>query len=185
MSGLEDQTLADLLEDVAAARPAPGGGSSAALACALAAALVEMAAGIASASDLGDRARELRPRALDLAERELASYEPVLEARRLARDDRSHEERIAAALVAASEAPTAIAETAADVSELALEVAGLARASVRGDALTGALLAEAAAAAAASLVEINLADRPGDALNRARAARERARAAREAVLRQA
>ena len=47
--------------------------------------------------------------------------------------------------------------------------------SVRGDALTGAVLAEAAAAAAASLVEINLAGRTSEAaVDRARDARRRA-----------
>jgi formiminotetrahydrofolate cyclodeaminase len=191
VSGLGDQTLAELLEGVAAAQPAPGGGSSAALACALAAALVEMAAGVVAARrggaepltpDAGDRARVLRARAIELAERELGSYEPVLEARRLPRDDPARGERIAAALAAASESPASIAETAAEVSELALHVAGPAGPSVRGDALTGCLLAEAAAAAAASLVEINLPDRPGGALTRAREARDRARSAREAAV---
>ena len=53
----------------------------------------------------------------------------------------------------------------------------------RGDALTGAVLAEAAATAAASLVEINLAGRPGDsALDRAREARRKAGEARAEAL---
>ena len=44
MSALADRSLGQLLEQVAAESPSPGGGSSCALTCALAAGLVEMAA---------------------------------------------------------------------------------------------------------------------------------------------
>jgi formiminotetrahydrofolate cyclodeaminase len=44
MDALADRSLGQLLEQVAAESPSPGGGSSCALACALAAGLVEMAA---------------------------------------------------------------------------------------------------------------------------------------------
>jgi formiminotetrahydrofolate cyclodeaminase len=107
----------------------------------------------------------------------------VLEARGLPAEDPERTARLEAALLSASEAPLAVAEAAAETCELAGEVASVSGPSVGGDALTGGLLAEAAAAAAASLVEINLGDRPGEpTLERARAARERARAAREAML---
>jgi formiminotetrahydrofolate cyclodeaminase len=53
---------------------------------------------------------------------------------------------------------------------------------VRGDALAGVLIAEAATAAAASLVEINLAGRDDADLARARDARRRAQEAREDAL---
>jgi formiminotetrahydrofolate cyclodeaminase len=151
MAALAEQRLADLLDAVAAATPAPGGGSSAAIACALAAALVEMAAGIGG----GDaaRARALRARALELAEAELTSYAPVLEARRLPADDPARPQRIAAALEQASATPREIAAVAAEVVELARAVE--ARADVRADAETGRLLAEAAGAAASLLVETN------------------------------
>ena len=49
---------------------------------------------------------------------------------------------------------------AAEVAELGARVAGSASAAVRGDALTGVMLAEAAAAAAARLVEINVGSGP-------------------------
>ena len=78
MAALAKQPLADLLDAVAAPTPAPGGGSSAGIACALAAALVEMAAGIGDAVGTdAARARALRARALELAEQELSSYAPV------------------------------------------------------------------------------------------------------------
>jgi formiminotetrahydrofolate cyclodeaminase len=151
MADLAQQRLADLLDAVAAPTPAPGGGSSAAIVCALAAALVEMAAGIGE----GDarRARALRARALELAEAELSSYEPVLEAQRLPAGDPERQPRIAAALEAASAPPREIAAIAAEVVALARSVE--AGAAVRADAETGRLLAEAAGAAATLLVEAN------------------------------
>jgi methenyltetrahydrofolate cyclohydrolase len=186
VAGLVEQPLGRFLEEVAAAKPAPGGGTSAGFACALAAALVEMAARLARASiseDGPERARDLRGRALELAERELTSYEAVLAALRLPADDPDRGQRVEAALTEASGPPLAIAEAAAETAVLAIEVARASTPSVRGDALTGAVLAEAAAAAAASLVEINLAGRAGEALlDRARKARRRAGEARAEAL---
>jgi formiminotetrahydrofolate cyclodeaminase len=164
MDELSKQPLEEFLASVADATPAPGGGSSAAVTAALAAALVEMAARLASSDGAADQARALRARALRLAHEELSSYAPVLEAR----DERERE----LALAAASEPPAQIAETAAEVAELGVEVASSASAAVRGDALTGVTLAEAAASAAFRLVEINLG--AGPVLERARQAELRA-----------
>jgi formiminotetrahydrofolate cyclodeaminase len=156
--------LANFIESVAEPTPAPGGGSSSAVVTAIAAALVEMSAGIAGRSDAASAAAGLRHRALVLAEEELSSYAPVLEAR-------TPSER-SAALAAASEPPARIAETAAEVAELGVEVAEAASVAVRGDALTGVVLAEAAASAAFRLVEINVGS--GPVFERARAAELRA-----------
>jgi methenyltetrahydrofolate cyclohydrolase len=169
MEELSKQTLEAFLDSVAASTPAPGGGSSAAVAAALAAALVEMAARIGSAgggprSGAAEQAGALRARALRLAQEELTSYAPVLEAR----DE--HERELA--LAAACEPPAQIAETAADVAELGVEVAESSSSAVRGDALTGVVLAEAAASAAFRLVEINVGR--GPVLERARRAALRA-----------
>jgi formiminotetrahydrofolate cyclodeaminase len=183
MTNLAARPLAQVLDEVAAATPAPGGGASAACTCALAAALVQMAAGIGgTAPDVVDRARALRARALELAEADLSAYAPVLVARRLARDDPQRGARIESALTEASSGPTEIAEAAAETAELATQIAHASNPAVRGDAVTGAVLAEAAAAAAATLVEINLHGRDGDAvLERARGARRRAHDARAAA----
>jgi len=176
MDELSKQPLDEFLASVADATPAPGGGSSAAVAAALAAALVEMAAEFPSSrggdapgsgapsSRAADQARTLRARALRLAQEEMSSYAPVLEAR----DE--HERELA--LAAASEPPAQIAETAAEVAELGVEVAVSASAAVRGDALTGVTLAEAAASAAFRLVGINVSS--GPVLERARQAELRA-----------
>ena len=122
-----------------------------------------MAARIGSAgggapSSAAEQASTLRAGALRLAQEELTSYAPVLEAAT------PHERELA--LAAACEPPAQIAETAAEVAELGVEVAESASEAVRGDALTGVLLAEAAASAAFRLVEINVG--AGPVLERAR-----------------
>jgi formiminotetrahydrofolate cyclodeaminase len=164
MEELNKLPMEAFLAAVADATPAPGGGSSAAVTAALAAALVEMSAGLARSDAALERAGALRARALRLAEEEMSSYAPVLEAR----DE--HERELA--LATASEPPAQIAETAAEVAVLGVEVAGSSSPSVRGDALTGVVLAEAAASAAFRLVEINVGS--GPVFERAREAELRA-----------
>jgi methenyltetrahydrofolate cyclohydrolase len=191
MDRFGEQPLTSFLEQVAAPTPAPGGGSASAAACALGAALVEMVARIelnrADAAvrprpELPERLAALRALALELAERELESYGPVLAVLRLPRDDPDRAGRLDVALTQASEAPLAIAEAASEVAEIGAELAAAADPAVGGDALAGVLIAEAAAAAAAGLVEINLEARPeADELARARDARARAASAREAA----
>lgn len=151
--------VTELLERVAARTPAPGGGSSAALACALAAALVEMAAGFESGADAGDRgaaAARLRARALELADQDLTSYQPVLEALRRPAEDAERPARLAVALGAAAAVPFGITQAAAEVASLARGGTDAAGRHLLGDSATAAVLAAAACRAAALLVELNL-----------------------------
>jgi len=157
MPPIADRPLAALLADIAAATPAPGGGSTAAVACALAAALVEMSAGPPH-----ERAAALQARALELADEDLSSFAPVLAAQRLPAGDESRPERLRAALSAASETPLAVAAVGCEVAELAAEIARGGRRSLEGDAAAAVFLAEAATRAAARLVELNLARAPDD-----------------------
>jgi len=175
-------SLAVLLDDIAARTPAPGGGTTAALACALAAALAEMAARFAEDGSVA-RAGELRAAALDLAERELTTYAPVLEAARLPRDDPQRAARLAAALAAAADPPLALCRVAAATAELAAEAVRGGTPALEGDATTAVLLAEAACRSAARLAELNLAATPADPrLTELAALTARAAAARAAVL---
>jgi formiminotetrahydrofolate cyclodeaminase len=181
---VRDWSVSELLDAVAARTAAPGGGSAAACACALAAGLVEMAGQFAPAElgPTGARAAELRERSLGLAKAELSSYEPVLEALRLPRQDPERESRLRVARSGAAETPLALAGVAAEVSELAARAAGRGSRHLAGDVITAALLAEAACRAAAGLVDINLAEEPADPrrteaaelARRARLAREKA-----------
>ena len=154
MSALADRSLGQLLEQVAAESPSPGGGSSCALACALAAGLVEMAASFTLAraeyaerhermATLRERAGELRAQALELAERELTVYGAVLDTLRLPEDAPGRAERLEAALSDAADSPLAVARAAAEVAGLAAEVARTGNRHLRGDAISGAVLAEA------------------------------------------
>ena len=163
MAELADLSLRDLLERVATPEPGPSAGACAAWTCALAAALVELAAEVTlrhgtdtgRPQEIANTARALRERALELGERDVALYAAVLERRRAGESD-------AAELDEASEPPLAIAEISVEVAELAREAARDGAVALRGDALAAARLADAAAGAAARLVEINLAASPDD-----------------------
>ena len=162
---LADHPFNELLDSLAAETPSPGGGTGAAWACALAATLVEMSAAFTRhdrLTQVTDRARELRAAALELAERDLEAYAPVLEALRLATGESQRDDQLADALSAAAEPPLAIAETASEVASLAAVLARTGNPNLRGDAITGATLAEAACRASVSLVRINLAAHTDD-----------------------
>ena len=160
--------------------PGPAGGSAAAIATTMAAGLVRLvshdwdeAPGIAAqAAALGDRS-------LLLADEDHVAYAHAIE--QLHAPDR--DASLGRALVRAAEVPLRISETAADVAALAALAAQEGADTVRGDAWAAATLAEAASAAAARLVHVNLATRPDDALSmRADAAAKAAATAREAAL---
>jgi formiminotetrahydrofolate cyclodeaminase len=151
-------SIAGFLDQLAARTPAPGGGSVASITCAMAAGLVEMAAAFEGSGALdvvGARAHELRGRAAALAAADGRAYAGVLEALRMpAGLDRT--QRLDAAVAGAIECPMAILEIAAEVATLAADVAARGNRNLEGDAITGAVLAEASARAAATLAQLNV-----------------------------
>ena len=191
---LAELSLGELLERLGAATPAPGGGSAAALACALAAGLVEMAAGFGARAGASDgqrqvlerarrRGRELRARSLELAEQELDSYAPVLAALRLVADDPERPRRLARALSEASRVPLEVAAVGAELAGLAAEAVSAGSRNLEADAVTAAVLAEAGCRSAAGLVQANLgADRSNRRLLRAAEYAREAAAARDQAL---
>lgn len=112
--------------------------------------------------DVVAEAGALRAQLLELGERELGAYEPVLEAFRLDAGDPDREARLRKALSDAADSPLAVARAAAAAASLAAELAVTGNAHLTGDAITGTLLAEAACMSAARLVQINLARVPSD-----------------------
>lgn len=179
MAPSAERPFRELLEALAERSPAPGGGSAAAWAGALAAALLEMTATFAGLEEVVARASMLRAGLLAAGEAELVSYSPVLAAARLDPSDPSRRSRLDQALSDACKAPLAIAEAAAEVAERSADVAARATRELRGDAIAGVLLGQAAAESAARLVEINLRDQDDDSrLARAGEMRDRAHAAR-------
>jgi methenyltetrahydrofolate cyclohydrolase len=146
---------------VASREPAPGGGAAAAIAVALAAALSSMAARfstdrLADAAELANRAESLMEGVAPLARADAVAYGRVLAAYCIPGDDPdARRERIREALSDAADVPLAIAETGAELAEVAARLAREGNPNLEGDAVAAALLAEAGVRAAAVLVEIN------------------------------
>jgi formiminotetrahydrofolate cyclodeaminase len=151
--------LGELLEEVSSAEPMPGAGYCAAIALEMAAGLVAMAAR-ASRADWGEgrgaaaQATTLRERIAPLAERNVDAYREAVGL--LGGGGSAGDESLRDALARAAGVPLEIAEVAVDVAALAAVVAERGDQAMRADAVSAALLAEAAARAAATLVEVNL-----------------------------
>lgn len=165
-ASLLELRVRELLDAVPARTPAPGGGSVAAIAAALAAGLTTMAARFAPEEwphrgELVERAEELRALIEPLADEDAAAYGAFLHERNDATLDR---------IVAI---PAELVEYAAELSVLAALVAVDGNPSVHGDAAVGADLAAAVARIGARLVAVNA--RQGDPrVARARALAEEA-----------
>jgi formiminotetrahydrofolate cyclodeaminase len=158
-----NRNLEQLLGDIAARTPEPGGGSVAAIATAMAAGLAAMSARFST--DDWDEARgaiaqaeSLRERSLPLAQADAEAYaEAIALLRRPKGDDPEERDRaLGEALSRAAAVPLEIAGAAADVALLSAEIAERGNPNLRGDAAAAAILAEAAARMAANLVVINL-----------------------------
>ncbi len=147
-----DQPVRGFLDQLAARTPTPGGGGAAAVTGAMAAGLVAMAARFSArqlpeAGDLADEADRLRYMASQLADMDARAYTAVLATRGPERKE---------ALLGAAMIPLEITAIGARVAGLAVRVAEAGNLNLRGDAVTGAVLAAASARSAASLVDINV-----------------------------
>src|SRR5215218_2235902 len=155
-----DLPLRAFLDLVASGEPAPGGGSVAAVAVALAAGLSGMAARLsagqlADADELADRADAARQRVAPLARMDAQSYARVLYAYRVP-DSETRSERVSDALSGAADVPLAVAEIGNEVAGIAARLVEESNPSLKGDAIAALLLPEAGVRAATVLVEINL-----------------------------
>ncbi|HEX5437405.1 MAG TPA: glutamate formimidoyltransferase [Gemmatimonadaceae bacterium] len=166
------QGLNEFVDAVASAEPTPGGGSVVAHAGALAAALVQMVAGLtagrkkyaavdAEFREIGQRAGALRQRLGQLVSLDAQSYAAVSAAYKLPKEPADAASRrdaaITAALIGASEVPLETARACADVAALAARTAQGGNVNAVSDAGVAALLAEAACRGAAYNVKINAA----------------------------
>lgn len=166
-----DLPIGAFIEQLASDAPAPGGGSAAALAGAMGAALVQMVVALTTgrpaAADHEDDLRELglaaagfQSELLQLVEIDAAAYASVVAARRLPREtDRERELRrmqIDAAVREATRAPLTIAERANEVLRLAERLAPIGSRNAVSDAGVAGLLAAAALRGGALNVRINL-----------------------------
>jgi len=179
--------LREFLDAVASEDPTPAGGSAAALSVTISAALSAMVARASGDWDQAGavvaQAERLRKRTAPLAQRDAEAYGEALVAMRS--PDRAEpalrDAAVGAAMERAAELPLLIVEAGADAASLAELVADRGAQDRRGDAIAAALLAEAGARAAATLVAVNLTMKPDD--DRVTQARELARVASEAAAR--
>ncbi|MEO5590080.1 MAG: glutamate formimidoyltransferase [Gemmatimonadaceae bacterium] len=195
----------DFLTAVAASDPVPGGGSVAAYAGALAAALTQMVAALTigrkkyvnvegEMTVVVASAEQLTQSLAELVDRDARAYSAVSRAYKMAKgseeEQRLRSMAVTAALLGAAEVPLETARLCVEVAELAATVAAKGNSNAVTDAGVAALLASAACRAASFNVRINVAsldDRSlGAALEReaeelARTAEARAAAACELV----
>jgi len=153
-----DLPLGEFLDRVASDSPAPGGGSVAAIAVALAAGLAGMAARLSTgqlsdAPELADQADASRRRVAPLARADAESYGRVLDAYR---DPEDRTARVRDALSGAADVPLAVAEAGNEVVGIASRLVEEGNPNLKGDAMAAVLLASAGVRAAAKLVQINL-----------------------------
>ncbi|MCA0376882.1 MAG: glutamate formimidoyltransferase [Gemmatimonadetes bacterium] len=176
---------------VAAPEPTPGGGSVAALAGSLGAALAQMVAGLTvgkkkyaavedAMKDGALRASALRRQLAGLVQRDADAYERVRAGYTMPKET-DHDRALRAiaireGLIFAAEVPLETAQAAADVAVLAADMAEQGNTNAVSDACVGALLALAACKGAAFNVRINVASLDSDGAARGAALAESAAA---------
>jgi glutamate formiminotransferase/formiminotetrahydrofolate cyclodeaminase len=168
---LVSMTVRAFADELSTDSPAPGGGSVAALAGALGAALAAMVANLSHAKKgfesrhadlerIALRGQALKDTLLAAVDADTTAFDRLLEAMRLPKatpaEQAARETAIAAATVAAIEVPLGVLEACPETVELCVEVGAIGLQASRSDAGTGAQLARAAAAGAYQNVCINL-----------------------------
>ncbi|MEP6833594.1 MAG: glutamate formimidoyltransferase [Gemmatimonas sp.] len=166
------ESLDAFVSRVASPAPTPGGGSVAAHAASLGAALTQMVAGLtigkkkyasaeAEMKSLAQKATALRQQLSGLVERDAQAYDQVRAAYMLPSEPEAaaatRADAIHAALMFAAQVPLETAQAAAAVGEIASAVAERGNANAVSDGCVAALLAEAACKGAAWNVRINVA----------------------------
>ncbi len=165
---MRDDTIAAFLDQLAARVPAPGGGATAALHAAQAAALLAMVARYSDGPkyDAGlmnrviTEADELREDALALAEADADAFGAVAEAYRLPRtteqETAARSASISSALAGAARPPADVVGTALELVSLAENLLPAGNRTMITDVAAAAEAARAAAITARLIIEVNL-----------------------------
>ena len=183
------ESVSGFLASVASANPVPGGGSVAAHAGALAAALAQMVAGLtigkkkyaaveAEMKEAALKAVALGNTLASLVKRDAEAYSLVSEAHKLPKEPADaaarRSEAVTSALLKAAEVPLETARASAEVAQIAALVAKKGNSNAVTDAGVAALLAEAACKGADYNVRINVSalEDPAKGADLARESRE-------------
>ncbi len=162
-----DTTPHDFIEALAANTPTPGGGSAAALAGALAAALTQMVAGLtlgkkkyadaqAQAESILSWADSLREQLTSAIAEDAAAFDEVMAVYRAKEmPEEARAVAIEEATIGAGEVPLRVARLSHDAARLAQTIAQIGNVNAVTDAAAGALLANTAVQIAAMNVRIN------------------------------
>ncbi|MGH2384168.1 MAG: cyclodeaminase/cyclohydrolase family protein [Candidatus Limnocylindria bacterium] len=168
---IPEMTVRTLVERLATSDPAPGGGSAAAVAGAMGAALVQMVVeltiGRPAADGHEETLAEIRTAAaawqselINLAELDANAYDAVVRARRLPRDSElarhARSVQVDGAVREATRIPLATAQAASAVLDLAEQVAPIGNRNAISDVGVAGLLAVSSLRGAALNVQINL-----------------------------
>ena len=156
------------IDELAGGSPTPGGGSAAALAGTLAAALVAMVARLTigrkayagvegRAKEILAEAERLRGELRHLVDEDALVYAGVSKAYKIPKDDPGRAAAVDAALLEAARTPAEVARDAARVLELAVEIGTIGNKNATSDANVAAGLAKAAVAGAIENVRVNVA----------------------------
>ena len=156
--GQTDPSLARLnylIQKIASNAPAPGSGSACGAVVAAAAALVEKVANLSGAARVLERAKALRVEGFELIEEDSQAYLAFVEAVRSQVDvDIAHARTV--------DVPLRMTRAAAEVAELAVQLAAHGNPNLRADAVVAAILAGAAAESGRTLIAVNVGDVAGD-----------------------
>jgi methenyltetrahydrofolate cyclohydrolase len=168
---LADLAIVEFLKRTASAAPVPGGGSSAALNAALAAALVEMVANLtigrkgfeaveAEMRSVAEKAAALRAKLTADIDRDSNAYTAVLEAYKLPKSSETEKARradaVQEAFKEAARVPLGVARDALALMELGRTVIARGNPNAASDGAAGVLAARMAARTAVYNVRINL-----------------------------
>ena len=173
MTPVREQPVAAYLEALASTRAVPGGGSAAALAAAMGAALVSMVAKLSArkAKTSEDRSAldalvplldALRDRFADLSQEDIEAYQQVVEARKAGAPAAEIEQ----AYEGAAEVPLQTAEAVDECLALAAKVSARAWEMTASDLAVGSELLQTAMGGALGNVAINLPELHGERARR-------------------
>jgi glutamate formiminotransferase/formiminotetrahydrofolate cyclodeaminase len=156
------------IDELASGSPTPGGGSAAALAGTLAAALVAMVARLtigrkayaaveARAREILTEAERLRAELRRLVDEDAAVYAGVSRAYKIPKDDPGRSRAVDDALLAAARTPAEVVKRARRVHKLATEIGAIGNKNATSDARVAGLLAGTAIDGALENVKVNIA----------------------------